>query len=181
MASAFGKVVACLSRIGEDLYFEPRQDEVSTHVRRTEERRSSLSLSLSLSLPLHLTQNLPFYLSLQLTLRTVNSSRSAYACYNFLPSFFESYTILPVDGEYVLSCPQTKFDRFFLLCFPPLFFFFFFFLFSQAKHTDRWKLPVSYSEPGGLAEPSNGEGGNQLRRGERTRTDVFLLLPSLSL
>lgn len=26
---AFGKVVACLSRIGEDLYFEPRPGEVS--------------------------------------------------------------------------------------------------------------------------------------------------------
>ena len=66
---AFGRAILCLSKIGEELYFEATSDGVI----------------------ICNTYGINTFPSLQLSLRTVNSGRSAYTCFTFCPTFFHHY------------------------------------------------------------------------------------------
>ena len=71
----FGKAIHSLSKIGDEIYFEALSDAVSIFLLNIEGQFINMNL------------NIIF----QLALRTVNSSRSAYACFNFAKSFFMQF------------------------------------------------------------------------------------------
>lgn len=82
LSLAFGRAVHCLAKIGEEIFFEASQDLVS--------ECNSTQQTLIIDYPLYLWQ---------LSLKTVNGARSAYACFLFKQSFFNCYNAKPTQWE----------------------------------------------------------------------------------
>lgn len=80
-----GRAVHSLSRIGDELYLEPTESGVRSIAGAGWELRGHLC-------PLPSLQAVPtLWLCPQLSLRAVNSSRSAFASFLFAPLFFQLY------------------------------------------------------------------------------------------